>query len=244
MLNLQPSASTSLPSGLPSGHPDWRSIAPRLTRQEHEAPADARGDARADVTAGQFLALMIDEVDYGMVLVSGNGHVLHLNHAARLEVDNGQALKLSAGALFAHRNEDDAAFHNALHDAHARQRRCLLTLGHAEHAINVAVVPLDARHGRSATLLMLSKPRVCEALSLQYFASNHGLTQAEGQVLNALCTGLSPTDIAHKHGVAISTVRTQIHHIRSKTGASGIAALVRQIARLPPLLSALRLSRI
>ena len=41
-------------------------------------------------------------------------------------------------------------------------------------------------------------------------------------------------------GVALSTVRTQINSIRAKTGAASIRALVRQVAVLPPLVSALR----
>jgi hypothetical protein len=40
--------------------------------------------------------------------------------------------------------------------------------------------------------------------------------------------------------VGLSTIRTQIGSIRLKTGASSIRALVRQVALLPPLVSALQ----
>jgi hypothetical protein len=40
--------------------------------------------------------------------------------------------------------------------------------------------------------------------------------------------------------VALSTVRTQIGSIRTKTGAGSIRDLVRQVALLPPLVGALR----
>jgi DNA-binding CsgD family transcriptional regulator len=59
-------------------------------------------------------------------------------------------------------------------------------------------------------------------------------------VLEHLCTGQDPTDIAEQLGVAISTVRTQVSSIRQKTGASNIRELVRKVAVLPPLLNALR----
>jgi DNA-binding CsgD family transcriptional regulator len=59
-------------------------------------------------------------------------------------------------------------------------------------------------------------------------------------VLEMLCAGVSPTRIAEVLNVAVCTVRTQIGSIRNKTGADGIPSLVRQVARLPPVMSALR----
>ena len=51
---------------------------------------------------------------------------------------------------------------------------------------------------------------------------------------------MRPNEIASRAGVAVSTVRTQIGSIRSKTGATSIRELVRQVAVLPPLVGALR----
>ena len=59
-------------------------------------------------------------------------------------------------------------------------------------------------------------------------------------MLAALCAGQRPSEIAAALCVALSTVRTQIGSIRAKTGAESIRALVRQVAVLPPLVSALR----
>jgi DNA-binding CsgD family transcriptional regulator len=67
-----------------------------------------------------------------------------------------------------------------------------------------------------------------------------GLTPAETRVLELLCAGVRPTEIAGRAGVAVSTVRTQIGSIRAKTGAASIRELVRQVAVLPPLVGALR----
>jgi DNA-binding CsgD family transcriptional regulator len=89
-------------------------------------------------------------------------------------------------------------------------------------------------------LLLASRDDVCEALSWQAFARLHGLTPAEAAVLEGLCQGERPTDLAHRLGVAISTVRTQIASLRSKAGAQTIGDLVRELATLPPLLSVLR----
>ena len=46
--------------------------------------------------------------------------------------------------------------------------------------------------------------------------------------------------IAERQGVGLATIRTQIGSVRAKTGAASIRALVRQVAMLPPLVSALQ----
>lgn len=92
---------------------------------------------------------------------------------------------------------------------------------------------------RSAALLILSRPRSCEELSLHWYARLRGLTDTEVRVLTALCHGLSPQAIAGRHGVALSTVRTQISNLRLKTGSRSIVDLVRHVMALPPLVNSL-----
>ena len=87
---------------------------------------------------------------------------------------------------------------------------------------------------------MLGKRQVCEPLSVQGYARSMHLTPAETRVLELLCSGVRPTQIAHQQNVAVSTVRTQIGSIRNKTGAASISDLVRQVAVLPPMLNVLR----
>ncbi len=88
--------------------------------------------------------------------------------------------------------------------------------------------------------MILGKRTVFQELSAQWFARSHGLTAAELDVLREVCVGSSPTEIAQRQGVAISTIRTHIGSIRAKTGASNMTALTRQVAMLPPIVSALR----
>jgi DNA-binding CsgD family transcriptional regulator len=87
---------------------------------------------------------------------------------------------------------------------------------------------------------VLGKRQVCEKLSVQGFARSLAMTPAETRVLELLCAGVRPTEIAQRQGVAVSTVRTQIGSLRAKTGAGSIRELVRQVAVLPPLVGALR----
>jgi DNA-binding CsgD family transcriptional regulator len=135
-----------------------------------------------------------------------------------------------------------APLYEALSAACGRGLRRMLTLGEGAHRVAVAVVPLAAQggaRGRTA-LLMLGKRQVCEDLSVDGYARAHQLSPAETQVLKGLCRGERPGAIARRHGVQLSTVRTQVGSIRAKTGAESIGALVRQVAVLPPMVGALR----
>ena len=188
-----------------------------------------------------WLLPALDEVDYGM-LVLHERRVLHLNHAARRELDSSHALQLLGGELRAQWPEDVAPLHGAL-GAAERGLRSMLKLGDGARRVSVAVVPLWLSAGAApAALLLLGKSRVCQPLSLQWFARSHGLTHAETRVLEELCEGREPKEVADRFGVGLATVRTQIGSIRAKTGAGGIRDLVQQLAVLPPMLSTLRLA--
>jgi DNA-binding CsgD family transcriptional regulator len=91
------------------------------------------------------------------------------------------------------------------------------------------------------TLLLMGKRTVCERLSVQWFARTHALTPTETRVLEALCEGDDPREVAARHAVGMATVRSQIRSIRLKTGAESIRELVRRVAVLPPMRSALRM---
>jgi DNA-binding CsgD family transcriptional regulator len=201
-----------------------------------------------------WLRRMLDEIDYGMLMVTGDGQVSYFNHAARLELDGTHPLQMLGRTLRTQRPQDMAPLYDALAAAQRGLRR-LLTLGEGDQRISVSVVPLPRAEGGSdddnhdddsaerrqpLVLLVLGKRQVCQQLSVQGFARSVGLTPAETRVLEQLCAGVRPEDIRQRQGVAISTVRTQIGSIRAKTGAASIRELVRQVAVLPPLVGALR----
>jgi DNA-binding CsgD family transcriptional regulator len=207
------------------------------TRQAYLGP-ERRTASRAD--AASWLTRMLDEIDYGMLLVGADAQITYLNHAARIELDGDHPLQMLGYGLRTKHTQDVAPLFDALAAAQ-RGLRKLVTLGEGAHRVSISVVPLPAgADGMPVTLLVLGKRQVCEQLSVQGFARSVSLTPAETRVLEWLCGGIRPTDIAERAGVAVSTVRTQIGSIRSKTGASSIRELVRQVAVLPPLVGALR----
>ena len=189
----------------------------------------------------QWLAAALDELDYGIVLLFDGMNVVHINDAARVELDEEHPLQLLGTELRPKLARDVAPLHDAVTAAALRGMRRLVTLGKDAQRASISVIPLEAADaGPRAVLVVLGKRAVCESLSVQGFARGYGLTGAETRVLVALCNGVPPAQIAVQLGVAVSTIRSQIGSMRIKTGAESIRALVRQVAVLPPVKGTLR----
>ena len=193
--------------------------------------------------SNQWMGLVLDELDHGVVMLNGSGRVLHCNQAAQANLADNHPLELVGPHLRARLLTDAVPLAEALEGAQTGGRRCLLRLGD-EHAgcgrANVVVVPLNRDVSQSAVLLVLERRALCGDLAAQWFALRYQLTPAETEVLKALSNGIKPADVAVRQGVAISTVRSQIQSIRAKSGADSIGELMRQLALLPPLVSTLR----
>ena len=193
--------------------------------------------------SNQWMSLVLEELDHGVVLLNGAGRVLHTNLAARASLEDNHPLELVGQHLRARLLPDAVPLAEALEGAEASGRRCLLRLGddRAECGkANVVVVPLNRDVSQAAVLLILERRQLCGDLAAQWFALRYQLTPAETEVLKALSNGVKPTEVAQRQGVAISTVRSQIQSIRAKSGADSIGELMRQLALLPPLVSSLR----
>jgi DNA-binding CsgD family transcriptional regulator len=203
--------------------------------------AYAGPDRRGATALPQRLAQMLDTLDYGMLLLADTTLVQHVNKAARRDLDEQHPLQLVGQQLQARCGHDTAPLRDALAGATQRGLRRLLQLGDARHRVSVAVVPLPAlgTDDRPGVAVLLGKRQVCEELTVDWFARSHSLTMAETVVMKGLCADLTPQEIAARQGVGLATIRTQIGSIRLKTGAASIRALVRQVALLPPLVSAL-----
>jgi len=205
-------------------------------------PSDVREPAGLRAASVHVLASMLDVVDYGLLLVSAHHSVSFANRAARLDLDECHPLRLSDRSLTARHRQDSGPLRDALDSALCKGLQRLLTLGrNSGHAVSITVLPIeDAGFGAPAqAVVVMGKRAVCGELSAEAFARQHGLTPAELRVLKQLYAGHPAAEIAMMQGVALTTVRTQISSVRDKTGSPSIGALVRAVARLPPLVSRL-----
>lgn len=189
-----------------------------------------------------LLSTALDEIDYGLLVVDATARLRCLNHAARLALDSDpMPLRVVAGRLEAVDPHDAQQLADAVRNAAGRGLRRQLRVARAGRALAVSVVPMPSADGGAAiALVILAKQQLCEALSIQAFAASHRLTSSETRVLAALTRGDAPAAIATRRNVAISTVRTQIHSIREKTGVASIRELLRTVSVLPPLRGVLR----
>ncbi|MDT7838873.1 helix-turn-helix transcriptional regulator [Aquabacterium sp. OR-4] len=193
-----------------------------------------------------LLRQVLDAVGFGLVLVDAQGHVLHANATAVQQCRHGAPLVLPASGqprdsvAAALPAEDAARLHAAIRSA-MRGLWAMVALnrgGEAVLAVGVAPIQVDA--GDSAApppvaLLMLGAEVHDRCLARQFFDTEHHLTHHEGKVLDALCDGLTPQQIAGEHRVKISTVRTQIAAVREKVGVDSIRRLIHRVASLPPM---------
>ena len=114
-------------------------------------------------------------------------------------------------------------------------------MGAQDSRTELALIPIGASLGAGQPLVAaVFGRRLCEPMSMEWFARSHGLTPAESGVLQLLCNGLDPRAIAAANKVRMATVRTQLICIRDKTGAGSIRALLQRLATLPPMVSSLR----
>ena len=185
-----------------------------------------------------MLMRILDEIDYGLMLVDGLGRVRFANHAANRECAGAQVIEQRDGLVRMCQAADQAALQRAL-EAAGRGARSLLRLAPPSPLQMVAVVPLEPAVG-AATLLLFGRTQVCQPISMEFFAQSYRLSNAERAVLRGLCSGLRPGQIALEAGVAVSTVRTQIGSIRAKTATRSIRDLISRVTSLPPIVPVLQ----
>lgn len=190
----------------------------------------------------RLLLRMLDAMEYGMVLVDGQGGVRYANQLGCDELGGDGPLRVRDGQLHAPDAEHRAILRGALTDAQRGHRR-LMTFEDDASSAAVAVIPMhgdDEPVEARLALLVFGKRIEATGLSVDFYARAKGLTGAEATVLMHLTQGAEPAEIAKRQGVAISTIRSQIASVRSKTSASSVRELLDRIAKLPPIPNAIR----
>jgi DNA-binding NarL/FixJ family response regulator len=184
---------------------------------------------------------VLDEIDYGLILVAPEGQLQHANHLARYELARSRTLCTRGGYVVGQTPALTSALQHGIQSA-TKGKRQMLTLRHAAYSLPVACVPLFSPFEGmvSSVLLMLGRQVGTQNLAVTFFSQANKLTPAEEKILRGLCDGQDVLDIASANGVAESTVRTQIRSLREKTGNPSIRQLVQNVAALPPVVPALR----
>lgn len=206
-----------------------------------DEPAPRKRARSMGAEASSVLWSVLDEIDYGLMVVSPHGLLRHANHLARHELARQRFLRLDGDNVRPCSEDAAPLLDQGMHIA-ARGRRHMQTLKHGDDGLSVAFVPLTHPYADAPgdVLLMLSRVLFTQGLALSFFSREHGLTPAEEGVLRGLCKGMDVPEIAKAHGVAESTIRTQVRSLRDKTRHDSIRALLQTVFALPPVVPALR----
>lgn len=183
-----------------------------------------------------FAWRVLEEIDYGLILLRADGTLQHANHLARHELARGRFLRVAGDRVVGQTPSQTDEVLRAVAAA-AQGRRQMLMLRTDSDTLPVACVPLSQPYEASggSVLLMLARQPGIQNLNVTFFSRSHGLTPTEEAVLRALCEGLEVQDIAEAHGVSVCTVRTQVRSLRLKTGIGSMRLLVQRVASLPPM---------
>jgi DNA-binding CsgD family transcriptional regulator len=181
-----------------------------------------RGDDDAAAARLELASLHtgLEGLAHGVALIDGESVVRYANAAARV------ALK--------HLDLHQGLWAEAIRRVCERGRRELVEVCSDAQTAFAALVPVAVARGHWA-FVTFGRQELCGAIELQMFSSRHGLTLTEAAVLRELTRGLQAEDIARLHGVARSTVLTQIAAIRHKTGTHSVRQLLDTLSRMPPL---------
>jgi DNA-binding CsgD family transcriptional regulator len=214
-----------------------------MTRNhEHRSwdTASSAGPPTGAAAHGALLMRVLDEIDYGLLLVTAEGALRYANQLGLKELLDNGALQLAQGRVQARHGAGQGALLAALADARRGLRR-MVTATHESVQVCVAVVPMASEDGSEPlALLVFGKRHANESLTVDFYARTHGLTGAELNVLKLMCAGAKPKEIARRQGVAISTVRSHICSIRVKTQTGSIRDLLGRVAVLPPITPAVK----
>ena len=172
----------------------------------------------------------VDKLAHGVALLDGSGRARFANASAlQLWARLGWTPHSMGGPL-----RLPPYWAQALHQVCAKGRRELLRVTTPNDvALAVVLSPLPLPHERLA-FAVFGRDELCGSVELQMFALRYQLTHAETAVLRQLCRGLNAAAIALDHGVARTTVLTQIAAVRAKTQSSSIRNLLDALARMPP----------
>ena len=197
--------------------------------------------ARDSAFEAGLLLRMMDEVDHGMLVIDGDGALRHANHLARFEMAQSRFIMSHGQLLLGSTTQFSQQIEQATKQA-LKGHRQLVSLQSDDRELSLAFVPLSHALESDAptVLVMLSRQNVCENLAVRMYARANHLSPSEEAVLIALCKGYTIPGIAEEHRVAVSTVRTQIKALRTKTGCTSIRMIMLRVNSLPPVMSALR----
>jgi DNA-binding CsgD family transcriptional regulator/PAS domain-containing protein len=192
--------------------------------------------------AGRSLYAVLDRLSLGVVMLGPTGRLLHVNAAADSILRTGDGLIRTPDGLRAARKEDDkrlqeliGALRHPTVDGRSAGGHLRVERSSGQPAYAVMVAPAGARAsgadgGAPAILLFISDPGAKIVSDLAVLRQLFGFTPAEGRLVLALLSGISPPEFARDSGIAYNTAKTLLGRAMARTDTRSQLQLVLLVA--------------
>ena len=190
------------------------------------------------------LALAIDTLAWPLLLLHGDGVLLHANSAATALLRCGRLLTLAPHQEV---QPTDAAQRDAFKTAMVTVRaggapaQLHWAADEGQPVIRARLSALRPGPrpglglGQSPVLMLTLAPEAGRGADLTAYAAAHGLSATETRVLQRLALGESSARAATALGLRATTVRSHTMSLRRKTGYARLDELVQALVRLAPI---------
>lgn len=223
----------------------------RLMSGIEETLAVAPSAATAETAAGNRRAsdvglLALDHIATAVIVVDGDGHVLHMNQAGSALVAEKDGLTVDAnlvcrGAMPEETQTLLATIRRQAAPGHKDDTVTAVSLSRPSmrHPLLVIAAPLGAEpdaDGQASVALFVADPDRPPALDAEVIGRLYGLTGAESRLACVLATGRDLGDAAEALHITQESARTYLKRIFAKTNTRRQADLVRLILASPALI--------
>lgn len=213
----------------------------RHTDHQYEyAAALPRHRDETGVSQSAVLSRVLEEIDYGLLVLGAGARILFANQPARLELGGERFVRRRLDRLVPCAASHGAKIEAALANVR-RGRRSQVTLGATDGELVLSFAPLNASaqsgaHAANAALALVifGKRDAVDTTTLQSYAQAHRLTGTEQALLPAIVRGLSVKAIANQRSISVNTVRAHLCSIRAKTGARSLRMLMACLSSVAP----------
>lgn len=195
-------------------------------------------------------AALLNRLRTPIALLDSDRRILHANAAAASIIASGTILVEMAGRLYCQQQRSDKSLVAVLQAMHLTPQSgpdpVLTPTGFVRASSPTSnrhvglflsawrpEETLDAFGDQPVAMVMIHEPGRRLVLDTYAVAKCFDLSPAEAKIAVAIAEGHSPENIAKKHAVEVSTVRTQLKAVYLKTGATRQADLVSVLAGLP-----------
>jgi DNA-binding CsgD family transcriptional regulator/PAS domain-containing protein len=192
----------------------------------------------------EFSQNILDGLPSCIVVTDGAACILRVNQAATRMLDDGGVLRAVSGRLVAPTSPQTAVLHQLIRQATAVDEIEIVNGGCtiiedrscSRHVIMITRLNNQSTiSGKSASVLALVTLNnlTPHTGSDRPLIDIFGLTPAEAKLADAVASGKRLDAVANERGVRMSTLRTQMRAIYSKTGTNRQAELAHLVSSLP-----------